>query len=122
MFIPPRDFIATRNVEEGSIGKIRLKSSHIQIDQELAGQLATVGSMVNLVYYPNRQYMLLASLDNTSFSTIHKVTPVLLKERNQLGDKSIAVHELLIDNLIDAHDRDLEYSFKPELNILKINL
>ena len=53
---------------------------------------------------------------------LHKAKQHMLKDRNLKGDKSIALHELLIDNEIDSTDRDLVYDFQPGLGILNIKL
>jgi hypothetical protein len=44
----------------------------------------------------------------------------MLKEKNLQGDKSISIHEILIDQELDESDREL--SFSEAEGIIKINL
>ena len=42
--------------------------------------------------------------------------------KNAHGDKSISIREILIDNGIDDSNRDLDFSVKNRLHILKVKL
>ena len=56
------------------------------------------------------------------FRTIHKGSQQMLKAKNAKGDRSISIQEILLDNDIDDHDRDLEYVVEEAVHILKVKL
>ena len=56
------------------------------------------------------------------FKKIHKAGQQMLKDRNLKGDKSIALHEILIDHQIDETDRELTYELAPGMKILNVKL
>jgi len=90
----------------------RLKNSYLLIDAALARETFGDDPQVNVVYYPDRQTLLVAGKSKAFFETLHKTSRVLLKDRNLLGDKSINIRELLIDNDIDDADRDIAFELK----------
>lgn len=123
MFIPPPNFKpkeAEGEVQSGSL--LRLKSSHLQIDHALVGQVFGEDHNVYAVYYPNQKSLLLAPVTDELFKQLHKASQHILKSRNLNGDKSIALHEMLIDNQLDDTDRELEYELQPGLGILNVKL
>ena len=44
----------------------------------------------------------------------------MLKYKNKVGDRSISLEELLIDNKLDDIDRTLEYTADQNIKILSI--
>ena len=122
MFIPPNrlkdSFDPTPNI--GS--KVRLKSSHLLIDHEVASEIFGSDLNAHIVYYSDRLTLLVAAKSDELFKKLHKAKQHMLKGRNLKGDKTIALHELLIDNEIDDTDRDLAFEFQPGLGILNIKL
>ena len=47
---------------------------------------------------------------------------MMLKSRNLKGDKSLALHEWLIDHQLDASDREIAYELMPEENMMMVKL
>jgi hypothetical protein len=101
---------------------VYLEASHIVIKKDIAGQLFGTENFVLTVYYAKDNTFLLAPADEEVFVTIHKGTQALLKNKNAAGDRSIAIHELLLDNDITTENRDLEFVIENGLRILKIKL
>ena len=122
MFIPPKKYIPEKKQPDISMGPIRLKSSHLLIDREIAEQIFGKDQNAYAVYYPNERSLLLASVNDDLFNKLHKASQHMLKDRNLKGDKSIAFHELLIDNQLDNTDRALEFNIEPALGILNIKI
>lgn len=122
MFIPPhnlkKDLIST----EKQAAKVELKSSHLLIHHEVAKTAFGEQQNVNVVYYPDRHALMIAPLSDEIFTTLHKANKLILKEKNLRGDKSIAIHEILIDHQVDNTDRELVYEWQPGLGILNIKL
>ena len=122
MFIPPNRL--KNNFESNSkVGsKVRLKSSHLLIDHEVAATIFGQDLNAHLVYYPDRRTLMVAPKSDELFKQLHKANQHMLKDRNLKGDKTIALHEMLIDNDINDIDRDLAYEYQEGLGILNVKL
>jgi hypothetical protein len=101
---------------------VRLKISHLYIDAEVAKAVFGEDERVNLIYYPDRNDLLICGVSQSFFTKLHKDTSQhLLKNRNLNGDKTLALHELLIDNEIEDTDRELVFEIK-NTGILMVKL
>ena len=122
MMIPPQRIqnALRSNAENGA--KVRLKSSHLLIQKDIASQLFADEPNVNVIYYPKRRTLMIAPESDDLFKKLHKAKQHMLKSKNANGDKSIALHELLIDNEVNAINRDLEFEVQNELKILNVKL
>ncbi|MEO1516932.1 MAG: hypothetical protein AAFV95_18055 [Bacteroidota bacterium] len=107
---------------EGEAAQVRLKSSHLLIDRELALDIFGDDFNVNLVYYADRRTLMIAPQSEELFKQLHKAKQHMLKDRNAKGDKTIALHELLIDNEIDSSDRTVAFDCQKALKILTVKL
>lgn len=101
---------------------IALKSSHLYIPGEVVSQVFGEEPRVYLAYQPDRSTLLAAPASSQWFSKMHQPSQHMLKVRNLQGDKTIALHEILIDNDLDNQDRELDYSIQESTKILKITL
>jgi hypothetical protein len=117
----PKETVAGPKAFETS-SDVYLESSHIVVKKDTADHVFGMASMVLTVYYPKDHTFMAAAVDEQLFNTIHKGTQQLLKTKNRVGDRSIAIHELLLDNDIDTHDRNLEFVIEEGLRILKIKM
>lgn len=122
MFIPPNKLAKNLRQQAASGSKIRLQSSHLLIDREVAVSAFGDQANVHIVYYPERHSLLLAPVLDETFKNLHKAGRFMLKDRNLQGDKSVALHEILIDHQVDNSDRDLVYEFQSGLGILNVQL
>lgn len=100
---------------------VYLKNSYLLIEASVAKVAFGDDFQVSVVYYPDRQTLLVAGKSKAFFEKLHKTSWLLLKDRNLLGDKSVNIRELLIDNDLDDTDRDLPYELK-STGILSITL
>ncbi|ADB39874.1 hypothetical protein [Spirosoma linguale] len=100
---------------------INLKNSYLLIAASVAKEAFGDDPQVSVVYYPDRQTLLVAGKSKAFFEKMHKTSWLLLKDRNLLGDKSLNIRELLIDNDLDDTDRDLTYDLKTT-GILSVTL
>ncbi|MEM8525458.1 MAG: hypothetical protein AAGG68_12530 [Bacteroidota bacterium] len=122
MFIPPRQLQDDLRASTKEASKVSLKSSHLLIDRTVATEIFGDDLNVHLVYYPDRRALMLAPKSDKLFKQLHKAKQHMLKDRNAQGDKTVALHELLIDNEINSTDRELEYECQKALKILNIKL
>ena len=122
MFIPPSHLKDNFGAGKETKSMVRLKSSHLLIDHEIAVEVFGDDFNVHLVYYADRKSLLIAPKSDDLFKQLHKANQLMLKDRNLKGDKSIAIHEILIDNQVDDSDRDLSYELEAGLGILNIRL
>jgi len=120
MFIPPNRLKDNYNKTQSVESKISLKSSHLLIDHEIANEVFGSDQNALVVYYPTRRSLMVAAKSDELFKSLHKANQHMLKDRNLKGDKSIALHEMLIDNEIDDTDRGLVYELQPGLGILNV--
>ena len=122
MFIPPENIKHQFEANSQPEAKISLKASHLLIAHEIASEIFNEETNIYAVYYPNRKTLMLAPISDTIFKQLHKANQHMLKDRNLKGDKTVALHELLIDNQIDSQDRQLEYEVQSELGVLSVKL
>ena len=120
MFIPPTHLKNQLPTAPKAGSPVRLRSSHLLIDYEVAQKVFGDTQNIYAVFYKEHQTLMLASVADESFKQLHKAAQHMLKDRNLHGDKSIAFHEMLIDNQLDAADRDLNYELEEALGILKV--
>lgn len=118
MFIPPNKSV--NKAASTDISGVQLQASHLLISREIAEPAFGTEKNVYLVYYASQRSILIAPVSDEVFKKMHKASQHMLKNKNLKGDKSIALHGLLIDEEIDATDRALVYDFQPELGILKV--
>ncbi|WP_229216721.1 hypothetical protein [Dyadobacter sp. 3J3] len=91
---------------------ILLKNGHIIIPAAIVSQWLDKDSFVNMVYYPERKQLLVAAKSKTFFEKLHQTKWMVLKDKNLLGDKTLYVREILIDNDLDDSDRSLNFEIK----------
>ena len=121
MFIPRNPKVNT--VTKSTLtGKVQLKASHLWIHHEVVEEVFGKDLNVYITYYSERRSLMLAPVSDEIFKKLHKAGQQMLKNRNLQGDKTIALHEILIDNQIDETDRNLDYTWQKGLGILKIQL
>ena len=101
---------------------IAIKSSHLFIPSSIARQVFGEEQHAYLAYQVERKTLLVAAASQQWFSKMHQSSQHLLKTRNLYGDKTIALHEILIDHAIDSQDRSLQYALQDNSRILKISL
>ncbi|MEM9547367.1 MAG: hypothetical protein AAGA77_15415 [Bacteroidota bacterium] len=122
MFIPPNRLKNSFDSTKKEQGKVQLKTSHLLVDHTIATKAFGTDLNVNLIYYPNRATLMIAPESDDLFTKLHKAKKHMLKDRNAQGDKTIALHELLIDNEIDNTDRNLKFEYQKELGVLSVTL
>jgi hypothetical protein len=101
---------------------IQLKTCHLLIPHELAKEVMGDESHVFLRYYPERKSLLLASVSQVWFKKMHQAGQFMLKNKNLQGDKTVAIHEILIDNELDEEDKELFFEIQGQGKILNIQL
>ena len=56
------------------------------------------------------------------FKQAHEVAMLFVKIRNQQGDRTISLQELILDHDIDDADRGLAYAWVPGLTMMQVKL
>jgi hypothetical protein len=102
------------------MNELNLKSQHIIVYQPWVEKLFLGEAHVLLKYDTTEKVLLMAPASKSEFKLAHKAAQHMLKDRNLKGDKSIAIHEILIDHELDQNDRVLACS--EEEGIVKISL
>lgn len=121
MFIPPshrqQELLSSEEYTD-----LQLVSGHLYIPADIANQIFQNVQNVNVVYYADKRRLLIAPKEDELFSKMHKAKQFMLKKRNALGSRSIALREIFIDHEVDNSDRTLIYEVVPEMNMLNIVL
>ena len=102
------------------MSKVKLKTHHLLIDGDLAVAAFGNVSQIYAVYYPLKNSLLLAPKDDEFFPKIHKAGLLMLKSRNLKEDKTVSMYEIIIDNDLDATDRDLEFQFTEGIKLVNV--
>jgi hypothetical protein len=105
-----------------STAKVRLQGEHLWLAAEVADGAFGNERQVYAVYYPNLKTLLLAPMSDTTFKQAHEVSMLFVKIRNQQGDRTISLQEIILDHDLDRSDRDLAYTLVPGLGILQVKV
>jgi hypothetical protein len=122
MFIPPNNLKKQFESSAKEDAYILLKASHLIIPHSIAQKAFGSSKNVYMVYYPQKNALMLAPTSDELFKSMHKAKQQMLKDKNLNGDKSVALHEILIDNQVNQEDKRLDYEFEASLGILNIKL
>lgn len=101
---------------------VQLNNGHIVLDNVLVQELFVNCEKLAWVYYAEKRCFMAAGITDSFFKTIHKTHEALLKHRNNNGDRSISVQELILDNDIDNTNRLLDYKADHAAGILSVFL
>jgi hypothetical protein len=102
--------------------EVYLEASHICIKKNIVEKIFGSETVVLSVFYANDNTFMVSPASEELFKTIHKVSQQMLKTKNPNGDRSISIQELLLDQGVDANNRDLEFVVEEVLHILKVKL
>ena len=122
MFIPPKHIKDQLKPVAQDDQKVCLSSSHIHIGRDIVNTLFPGTQAVYVAFYPENKSLMICSVKDELFKSLHKANQKMLKTRTRTGNKSIAIHEIIIDNQIDGANRDLEYHIEKQLGILHVTL
>ena len=121
MIIPPAH-MANQFKPSGSGEGVYLETSHICFGKDVCDAIFKEDQHLHIAIYPKKGYLLAAPISHTYFGKMHKSSQHLLKMKNAVGDKSVAIHELIIDHEIVIKDGPLEYEIREKTGIIKIFL
>ncbi|MCC6725651.1 MAG: hypothetical protein IT258_14175 [Saprospiraceae bacterium] len=105
-----------------SDSKVRLQGQHLWLAAEVAQGVFGDSHQVFAVYYDNLKSLLLAPVTDETFKAAHECSMLFVKVRNQQGDRTISLQELILDHDIDDTDRDLAYAWVPGLTMMQVKL
>ncbi len=123
MFIPPNkylDKLVEKKQQEKDLGKIFLKSNHLIIANEIAENLFNNVHHVYVSFKPDVKRLFIVPNTDEVFRKLHDPAQQMLKDLPQKNSKSIALHEVLIDNDLADIDRALEYEIREKKQMLVI--
>lgn len=101
---------------------VYLEAGHICIKKNVAEKVFGLETVVLSVFYAKDNTFMVSPASEELFRTIHKANQQMLKSKNAMGDKSISIQELLLDNDMDEENRNLEFIIEEALHILKVKL
>lgn len=101
---------------------IYLKNNHLIIHHTLVKDLFNNESHIQCMYYNREGVLLMAPQSDTFFKSIHKANLRMLKIKNSIGDASIPIHEIIIDNELDNTDRMLQFEMNNPSKTIRLFL
>ena len=101
---------------------IQLKSSHLEINDNLSRELFGGSATVYVSYNSEQRVMLVSPNSNTWFPKLHKTKECMLKAKDLLGTTSIGIREFIIDHDLVNEDRELEYEINQRKRFLRIEI
>jgi hypothetical protein len=102
--------------------EISLRKGHLIICPELSDRIFESSSTSYVSFNKESNSLLVSPSKNSWFPKMHKSLEFMLKDRDMLGTKSIAIMEMFLDHDIDDTDRTLTYTLNEEKQFLKIAL
>jgi hypothetical protein len=101
---------------------VKFSNAHIIIDKKIVADVFGDSAKVSWVYYPKKDIMMIANASDEFFKSIHKTSNSILKHKNEKGDRSISIEELIIDNEVNDAERNLNFTVDNTIKILNISL
>lgn len=92
------------------MSELILKTQHLILLHSLVERVLPEQTHVLLKYQNDKNALLIAPAVNSAFKEKYKASLFMLKERNLKGDRSVAIHEILIDNDLNESDRELTFT------------
>lgn len=121
MFIPPHN-LARKKEDAMSPDEIVMKAMHLHLGAHVVEQVLRGETNVQVIYYPKEKKILLAGDSNNIFKSLHKSQRYMLKSKSNTGTKSVAIHDLLIDNDLGTVEQRLEYVLESKIGFVAIHL
>ncbi|RMG32074.1 MAG: hypothetical protein D6730_00335 [Bacteroidetes bacterium] len=109
-----------RSAQKGA--SVRLKTAHLLIGHELAGQVFGRAQNVYVGFDAASSMLGLAPVSNLAFQKKYNASQQMLKARNLQGDVAIALHDVLIDHDLNPAERELTFELREEEGALWVNL
>jgi len=122
MFIPPRDVIDQFKNQENNEEGAKIQSMHLVISKNIADELFKDVQSVYVNYISDVKKIFVVPSDDLVFKKMHDPLQLLLKDKNISGEKSIALHELIIDHELDDTDRIVNLEIRLSKRMLVIQL
>ncbi len=98
-----------------------LRNQHLILHRKLIQKIFRDDTVICMVYYPEKNQLMLAPYFNEIFRSIHKIKQYMLKE-TVAGEGAIPLHGILVDHQIKDENKELEYEAQEKLNILNVKL
>jgi hypothetical protein len=99
---------------------VYLSNGHIIISKEIAESHFGDSAQVNWVFYPKQNAIMIAAMNDELFKSLHKTSMSMLKYKNDSGQRSISVQEVLLDHDIDPENRELDFKADATMKVLTV--
>jgi hypothetical protein len=101
--------------------RLKLLHGHLILPFDWMQELFPQQSYIEIVFYPANKTLLIASTHDNVFKSIHKSHAQFVKDKNLQGDKTISLHEIIIDNDLNIAD-EVEAKADFQMNIIQVFL
>lgn len=120
MHLPKETVAGKKSFDADS--EVYLEGGHICVKRDTAEKIFGADNVVLSVFYAKDNSFLVAPASEDLFRRLHKANQQMLKTKNNDGDKSISIQELLLDHDINENDRNLEFKMEEAMHLLKVKL
>lgn len=121
MFIPSKKYLEQlKETQTSPAEKVYLKNMHLIVAEEIAAEVFPETDFVYLSYKADIHRLFIASFKDDVFRKLHEPAMQMLKQRGEQKERSIALHEILIDHDLSSEDRRLEYEIRTNRKMLVI--
>ncbi|MEM6263348.1 MAG: hypothetical protein AAGI38_12625 [Bacteroidota bacterium] len=101
--------------------RLRLRGQHLWMSHELVAEHFPDAYAVLVNFNKGSGVLWIGPMtEDHMMNKFSTVSQYLLKLRNAKGDRTIAIHDLLLDNELPPDNRPLTYKWDSKFNILKI--
>ena len=122
MFFPPQNQ-ASKKKESIPRKGVSFESNHMILAADIMALWDIEVRNAFIAFYEEGPYVVVCPVGNSFFTKVHKdAVQCMLKDKNLLGDKSIPLHEWVIDNELNTENRSLTYEFLEKAQTLKVYL
>ncbi len=123
-FVPPEYHDKNKHNKDIRVSPenpVCLRNSHLILHRQIAEQVFRDDTVVCMVYYPDKNSLMLAPYFNEVFRNIHKIKQYMMKEVAK-NEYAVALHGILFDHGLSEQDRFLQYEAPENLHILNVLL
>jgi len=101
---------------------ISIKAFHIYLEADLVRSVFKDESHAFVKYLEDQKQLLITPVSSKWFVKMYGPAQFLMKSRNLKGDKTLALHEIFIDNDLDGTERQLDFEYIERTKLIKIKL
>lgn len=103
--------------------RLKLQVQHLWLSHELVARYFRETEQVVVAFVEHGPHLLIAPAPASVLVKVHpKASTRMFKLKNLQGDRTISIHDFLIDHELASDDKPLQYDYIEKLGALKVSL